>query len=415
MKKYILFLLIILTQETASYCQNFWEPISPPGDSLHTSDIAVDSSGFIYISNYIGYVNYGGVYRSTDGGESWQLKGYPNSNLLSVAVHPVNNTIFTGGTGKIYKSTNQGDSWSTAFLFFASNVLRIRCGADSLIFAAADEALIRSADYGNTWKIVLADSSTNYQEVFTDVAFSPDGNIYACSKTLYGGCGKIYRSLDLGNNWQVFGLCNHFFSLAIDNLGNILAGGVGLFKFNILNQIWEQLLSGSYNPYDILITPDNTIFIACSNENAGGTGGAYFSENGGLTFIKVNSGLNYDGLSRITVDKSGKLLANNTDVFMSFDTIVTSVAKMTVDERPYIKCYPNPFLDYINFIIEKSSPDEGDYFLMVYDSFGRIVFNSQMKIGVPYKWEPDNLNQGLYYISAYNSKQKYTAKIIKTK
>lgn len=414
MKKYFLVLLIVFTQVEVSYCQNFWEPISPPGDSLYTSDIAVDSSGYIYISNRKGYINYGGVYRSTDGGESWQLKGYPNSNLLSVAVHPVNNTIFTGGTGKIYKSTNQGDSWSTAFLFFASNVLRIRCGTDSLIFAAADEALIRSADYGITWKIVLADSSINYQEVFTDVAFSPDGFIYACSKSLYGGCGRIYRSSDLGNTWQVFGLCNHFFSLAIDNIGNIYVGGEGLFRYDYTYQTWEQLLPVGYAPYDILITPDNVIYIACTAENAAGLGGAYFSENGGQTFTRINSGLNYDDMSRITLDKAGRLLANNNDVFRSFDTIVTSIKELSIIEKTSFKCYPNPFSKSIDFLIEKSTPDEGNYFVNVYDSFGRLVYNSLMITGVPFKWEPDNLNQGLYYILVYNSKQKYSAKIIKT-
>jgi photosystem II stability/assembly factor-like uncharacterized protein len=376
--------------------------------------VAVDSSGYIYISNLLGFTNYGGVYRSTDGGESWHLKGYSNSNLLSIAVHPANNTIFTGGTGKIYKSIDQGNSWSTAFSFFASNVIRIICSSDSLIFAAAEEALIRSADNGNTWKIVLADSSINYQEVFADVAFSPDGFIYACSKSLYGGCGRVYRSADLGNTWQIFGLCNHFFSLAIDNSGNIYVGGEGLFRYDYINQVWEQLLPGGYAPYDILITPDNVIYIACTAENGAGLGGIYFSHNGGQTFTKINSGLNYPNMRRITLDNAGRLLSNNNDVFRSFDTIVTNIDEFSINERISLKYFPNPFSNSINIIIENPISGNGDFVLKVYDSFGKLVFDTPMITGVPFKWEPYNLNPGLYYILAYNSKQRYTTKIIKT-
>ena len=414
MKIHALAILTFLFLTSVTYCQNFWEPISPSGDSLQTSDIAVDSSGYIYISNHEYYTNYGGVYRSIDGGESWQLKAYPDRLLLSIAVHPVNNTIFTGGIGKIYKSTNQGDSWCTAYSFFAANVLRIICSTDSIIFAAAEEALIRSADYGNTWKIVLADSSANYQEVFTDVAFSPDGFIYACSKSLYGGCGRVYRSADLGNTWQIFGLCNHFFSLAIDNSGNIYVGGEGLFRYDYIYQVWEQLLPGGYAPYDILITPDNVIYIACTAENGAGLGGVYFSENGGQAFTLINSGLNYPNMRRITLDLAGRLLTNSYDVFRSYDTIVTSIRELSFNESSFLKCYPNPFSDVINITLEKSIPGNGDILLNVYDSFGRLVFNSPMITGVPFKWEPNNLNPGLYYIVAYNSKQRYTAKIIKT-
>ncbi len=202
--------------------------------------------------------------------------------------------------------------------------------------------------------------------------------------------------------------------MAIDSLGNIYVGGEGLFRYDIISQTWEQILPGGYAPYDIHITPDNVIYIACTAENAAGIGGAYFSENGGQTFTRINSGLNYADMSRITLDKAGRLLANNNDVFRSFDTIVTSIKELSIIEKTSFKCYPNPFSKSIDFLIEKSTPDEGNYFVNVYDSFGRLVYNSLMITGVPFKWEPDNLNQGLYYILVYNSKQRYNAKIIKT-
>lgn len=415
MKKHTILFISFLFLARALYSQDFWEPISPPDDSLHTSGIAVDSSGYIYISNYIGYVNYGGIYRSIDNGQSWQLKGFKNSNLLSVAVNPYNNDIYTGGFGKIYKSSNEGDTWSIAYSYFSFSIVNIKFGYDSIVFAAAEEALIRSADYGETWKVVIVDSCANCQEVFTDVAFSSDGIIYACSKTWYGGNGEIYYSTDLGNTWQVFGFSNYFSSLAIDNSGNILAGGVGLFRYNVAEQNWEQLLANSYWPYDILVTPDNKIFLACTNENHTGTGGAYVSENNGQSFERINSGLRYDGLSRIIIDNSGQLLATNTDVYRSFDTIVTSSSLTTMSARSQLKCYPNPFSDYVNINLEDDVSVKGDdYQIKVYDVYGKIVFNNLIKQDSHYRWKPENLKPGLYCIYVFNSSVKYAAKIIKT-
>lgn len=74
-------------------------------------------------SNPRNSVSYGdGVYRSTDGGETWSHKGLKESfQVGAVAIHPTDpNTVYVGALGRLYgpnperglyKTTDGGDSW----------------------------------------------------------------------------------------------------------------------------------------------------------------------------------------------------------------------------------------------------------------------------------------------------------------
>ena len=65
-----------------------------------------------------GHILAGGVFRSTDNGDSWTPvnNGLDCGNIWSLAINPVG-TIFAGtagcGTG-VYRSTDNGDSWTLA-------------------------------------------------------------------------------------------------------------------------------------------------------------------------------------------------------------------------------------------------------------------------------------------------------------
>jgi photosystem II stability/assembly factor-like uncharacterized protein len=61
-----------------------------------------------------------GVYKSIDGGVSWTRKnvGLSNLNLHSIAVDPTNsNRVFAGTQwGGVFRSDNGGDTWRNAGL-----------------------------------------------------------------------------------------------------------------------------------------------------------------------------------------------------------------------------------------------------------------------------------------------------------
>ncbi|MFZ9046336.1 MAG: WD40/YVTN/BNR-like repeat-containing protein, partial [Cyclobacteriaceae bacterium] len=128
------------------------------------------------------HIGFGdGVYRSTDGGASWQNMGLKNSEHISkIIVHPEDS--------KIIYVASQGPLWS----------------------AGGERGFFKSTDGGKSWKKTLGDE--NFMGV-TDVAVDPrDANrIYAVTwehhRTIaayMGGSEKnrIYLSTDGGETWE---------------------------------------------------------------------------------------------------------------------------------------------------------------------------------------------------------------------
>jgi photosystem II stability/assembly factor-like uncharacterized protein len=107
-----------------------------------------------------------GVYKSIDGGSHWQKinRGLPNTKAWSIALHPTNANILwvaLGDGGGIYKSTNGGMSWQKS---------------SQGITGITSETTFRT--------IAVARSDPNY--------------LYCA---MWEGGGSAYRSTDGGQNW----------------------------------------------------------------------------------------------------------------------------------------------------------------------------------------------------------------------
>ena len=168
----------------------------------------------------------GGVYRSTDGGMSWTQKnnGLPNTYATYVLVDSTDprrlyvglggvksGFIFAPGfhKGGVYLSTNSGESWAPLPTptgvdsnIYINMVLRgananIVYGSAQLHGTDASTAMgfFRSTDKGLTWSI----SNPVGQTIFAFDAFPKNPNI------IYGHddspARKVHRSTDGGNTW----------------------------------------------------------------------------------------------------------------------------------------------------------------------------------------------------------------------
>ncbi len=169
----------------------------------------------------------GGMWRSTDGGLSWQQTNASNVcrsvSCLTQDTRTGHNNVWYYGSGEaygasasltgayylgngVYKSTDSGKTWNVLPTTTTANLNGLDSWgdliwnivtnpADSLhdaVYAAAYGAIYKSLDGGATWTSVLGGFGTSY---FTDVAVSKTGIIYATlsSETSNGG---IYRSAD---------------------------------------------------------------------------------------------------------------------------------------------------------------------------------------------------------------------------
>ncbi len=177
----------------------------------------------------------GGVWKTTDGGESWVpiFDDQPVSSIGALAVAPTNPDIVYVGTGEacirndisygdgIYKSTDGGKTWKNVGLKDTRHIGRVLVHPKNpdVVYVAAlghaygpnpERGIFRSTDGGRTWqKILYKDEKTGG----IDISFAP-GNpqvlfaaLWEASRSPYsmtsGGPGSgLYKSTDGGDSWQ---------------------------------------------------------------------------------------------------------------------------------------------------------------------------------------------------------------------
>jgi photosystem II stability/assembly factor-like uncharacterized protein len=176
---------------------------SAPITSSHTIEITPDGAAI-----YVGCGSDDGVFKSTDGGDSWfQVNtGLPTfgdkiTPILSIAVDPSNHQTVWAGTqygGGIVKSTDGGLNWQVMGLtednFVFSIAVNPEDGNDILAGGGFGEgALYRSTDGGQSWTTIL-DNIAFVHDMIHDPLYP--GHLYAATE----GEG-IWRSIDGGATW----------------------------------------------------------------------------------------------------------------------------------------------------------------------------------------------------------------------
>lgn len=166
--------------------------------------------GFIDWSNsnviYAG-IQYGGFYRSTNGGISFTSISTPSSGdwVAPWCQDPsVANTIYAG-TDKVYKSINQGTTWVPVSGVLGGigryRVLKVAHSNSQVIYAGSGTKLYRTANGGGTWTDITAGLpvATNF---LTDVAIN-DSNPDIAYATFSGYVAgeKVYRTSNGGATW----------------------------------------------------------------------------------------------------------------------------------------------------------------------------------------------------------------------
>jgi photosystem II stability/assembly factor-like uncharacterized protein len=159
----------------------------------------------------------GGVWKTTNGGASWQsLDDYMKSlSVSSLIIDPTNANVLYAGTGEsfaydhnqsgdgVFKSTNGGSTWTQQAATKCANqgdIFFQWCGINRLtiapngqtILAATTFGIERSTDGGTTWALVL--NNVNAE----DINFAPNDS----TKAIAGGPHAAWFSTNSGATWS---------------------------------------------------------------------------------------------------------------------------------------------------------------------------------------------------------------------
>lgn len=155
-------------------------------------DIEFDptNSNIIYIAGVHGC---NGVWKSIDGGANWIRTPTPNCDTTSVEVNPNNPNIVYAAEGRIYKSIDGGQSWNTVWDDYSSGItgLAIDPFNSNIVYASGNQGIYKSSDHGENWALISGSPIVSAPTLITDPV-RPN--------TIYGG---VYRSTDSGASWQL--------------------------------------------------------------------------------------------------------------------------------------------------------------------------------------------------------------------
>lgn len=142
------------------------------------------------------------LWRTRDGGRTWEAIGNPGVSTLELLIDPVNPaTLYAAGYGGIAKSTDRGETW-TALPGDASGVpyfdLAIPASSPSTLYAAGAH-LLRSTDAGATWTRIEQGLSS---AAGTPITLEVDPGAPTTVSTVFSG--NVYRTLNGGESWSFF-------------------------------------------------------------------------------------------------------------------------------------------------------------------------------------------------------------------
>lgn len=180
----------------------------------------------------------GGIFRSRDGGATWEpLPTQPASRrgFFGLAVDPTDpRRLFWGTCGDgIHRTENGGTSWQHVFAN-ESWVFNLHVTATGTVYGGSRD-LWRSDDHGATWRKLTAFQDGD--PVIVGLEVDPqDGDRLWLSRVTWGdgARGGVFRSQDGGKTWQEITAdlpCRKPLVLRYDPASRDLwAGGVGLFR-----------------------------------------------------------------------------------------------------------------------------------------------------------------------------------------
>jgi photosystem II stability/assembly factor-like uncharacterized protein len=257
-----------------------------------------------------------GVYKTTDGGETWEFAGlYDVGQIGAVRIHPTNpDVVWVAANGDIFKPTpdrgiyktmDGGETWEkTLFVSDSTGAMDVELqpgNADvvyawmsrierkpwTIISGSYEGGFYKSTDGGESWENIRSGLPTELigKGNLAVTAAKPD-RIFALVEAKPGG--GFYRSDDFGESWemvsenpQMIQRPFYYTSLGADptDANTVYGGAEGWFKSTDGGVTWTRVPTPHGDNHDIWVSPNDGNLMIQAND-----GGANVSTDGGRTW-----------------------------------------------------------------------------------------------------------------------------------
>lgn len=221
----------------------------------------------------------GWIYRSENGGRGWALLParpgvYGEMGVRSLAM--AGGTIYAGGT-RVYLSRDHGETWSLSFEQADVFDVAVAPSSPRTVFLGTSQGVWKSDDAGESWSRVLLDEGPGASLFYSALAISPSDpeTVYAATE------GPVYESRDGGATWERRGRLFFTSQLVADpvlpeTVYAVDEEGVSVSRNG--GGAWTMVLSGHLR--DLQLDPARPGTLYAGTENLG----LVVSHDGGTTW-----------------------------------------------------------------------------------------------------------------------------------
>jgi photosystem II stability/assembly factor-like uncharacterized protein len=241
----------------------------------------------------------GGAYKSTDSGATWMPVG--NLELAhfvigALAIDPGRpQTVYAaagalgcGPRGGVFKTTDGGESWTQVLKGPDAYALALDPRHPRILFAATETGMVKTTDRGSHWR---QDNEGITSLPVQAVEINPRRSQVA----LAGTVAVIYRTTDRGSTWTALtnAIGDAFVqTLAADPIdGDTIYAAVGEWVFKTADggRTWALTSDGlsGFDVYDLVPDPTDSHIVYAATDGSG----VYRTDDGGETWLPANAGI----------------------------------------------------------------------------------------------------------------------------
>ena len=309
---------------------------------LGTSDLAIDpnNSNYIYLGtgDRDGLDTYGvGIYKSTDGGSTWQESGLFNDYnseamvINAIEISPIeSNIIFAGSKDGLYKSIDYGENWNIVISNTDIKEVKINPENPNTVFAVGNGTFYRSHNAGEDFEIISTGITGSVGRIAMDITPADTSYIYLIIAENSQNFNGVFRSTNGGTSFtKQIGLesinllgydqagadneSQAWYDLAIavskTDKNTVCTGGINVWESTNGGTHWNPSTQWTYNGDSRYSHADIHSLDFYGNTLFCGSDGGAFKKPNNSTWENISKGLNISQIYGFSSSTDGTIIS----------------------------------------------------------------------------------------------------------